>query len=105
MLPPAFGAEITDDDAERTGERREGAYYATWGLFDQLVNGIAAATLPLLLLLGSSRSDPHGPLGVRMVGLVCGLFMVIAFLIFQRYPFRERVNSARQRQIARGIPE
>jgi GPH family glycoside/pentoside/hexuronide:cation symporter len=88
MLPPAFGAEITDYDAALTGQRREGLYYATWGLLDQVGSGAAAALLPLLLLLGRSRFDPHGPLGVRMVGIVSSLLMLVAFLVFLRYPLR-----------------
>jgi Na+/melibiose symporter-like transporter len=88
MLPPAFGAEIADYDETLTGQRREGTYYATWGLLDQVINGVTAAALPLLLLLGRSRSDPHGPLGVRSVGLVGGVLMLVAFLIFLRYPLR-----------------
>ncbi len=93
MLPPAFGAEITDYDATLTGQRREGTYYATWGLLDQVINGAAAAALPLLLLLGRSHFDPHGPLGVRMTGVVGGVMMFAAFLIFLNYPLRRRPLS------------
>jgi len=88
MLPPAFGAEITDHDEALTGQRREGAYYATWGLLDQAINGVASAVLPLILLLGRSRADPRGPLGVRLVGPLSGVLMLAAFLIFREYPFR-----------------
>jgi GPH family glycoside/pentoside/hexuronide:cation symporter len=90
MLPPAFAAEITDYDETLTGQRREGAYYATWGLLDHVVTGVASALLPLLLLMGRSHSDPHGPLGVRMVGVVGGIMMFAAFLLFLRYPLRHR---------------
>jgi GPH family glycoside/pentoside/hexuronide:cation symporter len=90
MLPPAFGAEITDYDELLTGQRREGAYYAVWGLLDQVANGLTAALLPLLLLLGRSHSDPRGPLGVRMVGIVGGILMFAAFLIFLNYPLKRR---------------
>jgi GPH family glycoside/pentoside/hexuronide:cation symporter len=93
MLPPAFGAEITDYDEMLTGQRREGTYYATWGLLDQVINGVTAALLPLLLMLGRSRSDPHGPLGVRMVGVVGGVLMFVAFLIFLNYPLRRHSPS------------
>jgi len=93
MLPPAFGAEITDHDATLTGQRREGTYYATWGLLDQVINGVASALLPLLLLLGRSRSDPRGPLGVRMIGVVGGVLMLAAFLVFLNYPLRRRSPS------------
>ncbi len=88
MLPPAFGAEITDYDEELTGQRREGAYYATWGSLDQAINGAASALLPLILLLGRSQSDPRGPLGVRLIGPLGGVMMFAAFLVFLRYPSR-----------------
>jgi Na+/melibiose symporter-like transporter len=88
VLSPAFAAEITDHDATLTGQRREGAHYAIWGMLDHFITGAALALLPMFLLLGRSRSDPHGPLGVRMLGIIGGILMFIAFLIFLRYPLR-----------------
>ncbi|MBN1657687.1 MAG: MFS transporter, partial [Anaerolineae bacterium] len=95
VLPRAFGAEIVDLDEKLTGLRREGTYYAMWGVLDQVVNGVIAAALPLLLLVGRSQLDPHGPLGVRLVGLLGGGLLFVGFLIFARYPLREsaRVSS------------
>ncbi len=90
VLPQTFAAEITDYDAQMTGQRREGAYYSTWGFLGQVVNGVAAAALPLLLLLGRSHSDPGGPLGVRLTTLIAGLLFFVGFLIFLRYPLRNR---------------
>jgi glycoside/pentoside/hexuronide:cation symporter, GPH family len=90
VLPQTFVAEITDYDAQMTGQRREGAYYSTLGFLDQVVNGAAAAALPLLLLLGRSHSDPGGPLGVRLTTLIAGLLFFVGFLIFLRYPLRHR---------------
>jgi GPH family glycoside/pentoside/hexuronide:cation symporter len=89
MLPPAFGAEITDYDEMLTGRRREGTYYASWGFLDQVIQGLAAAMLPLILLLGRSRSDPRGPLGVRFIGLLGGMIMMIGFFVFLRYPLKQ----------------
>ena len=88
MLPQAFAAEITDYDETVTGQRREGAYYSAWSLLDQVVNGLAGAILPLLLLLGRSRTDVNGPLGVRLTGLIGGVLLLAAFVIFQRYPLK-----------------
>lgn len=90
MLPPAFGAEIADDDAARTGERHEGLFYAAWGLLDQAVSAVAIALLSWMLLLGRSRLDPRGPLGVRITGIAGGVMMLTAFFIFLRYPLRSR---------------
>ena len=85
VLPSAIAAEITDADARTTGQRREGSYYATLGLLDQASSGLASSLLPLFLLLGRSNSDIHGPLGIRILGLVGGLAMFLAFLIFRKY--------------------
>jgi GPH family glycoside/pentoside/hexuronide:cation symporter len=86
VLQPALGAEVTDYDEELTGQRREGTYYAAWGVLDQVINGLVLGLLPLLLLLGRSQSHPNGPLGVRMVGVVGGGLFLVAFVIFARYP-------------------
>ncbi|HEY9153026.1 MAG TPA: MFS transporter [Anaerolineales bacterium] len=85
VLPSAIVAEFTDTDAQTTGQRREGSYYATLGLLDQASSGLASSLLPLFLLLGRSNADAHGPLGVRLLGLAGGLAMFIAFLIFRKY--------------------
>ena len=57
------------------------------------INGVIGALLPLLLLLGRSRSDPRGPLGVRMVGIVGGILMFVGFVIFLNYPLRHRPRA------------
>ena len=86
VLPPAFIADLTDDDARQTGQRREGAFYSVWVLQNQLVAGVAAVVAPVILLLGRSHLDPQGPLGVRVVGLICGGLCGLAYLLMRRYP-------------------
>jgi len=88
VLSSVFAAEVTDYDERLTGQRREGIYYATWGLLDNVVSGAATALVPMLLLLGRSHSDPHGPLGVRLIGVVGGAMLLAASLIFLHYPHR-----------------
>jgi GPH family glycoside/pentoside/hexuronide:cation symporter len=94
VLSPVLAAELTDYDEQLTGPRREGAYYAAWGLLDNIVSGAASALIPLFLLLGRSASDPRGPLGVRAVVVLGGLLMLAAFVIFTRYPLRQGVADA-----------
>jgi len=88
MLPQAFAAEITDYDETLTGQRREGAYYSSWSLLGQVISGVAALALSLLFLLGRSQGDINGPLGVRLTGLIGGVLMFAAFLLFFKYPLR-----------------
>lgn len=86
VLPPAIIADLTDDDARRTAQRREGAFYSVWVLQNQTVTGLAAAVVPLILLLGRSRFDPRGPLGVRVVSLIGGGLCLLAGWLCWRYP-------------------
>jgi len=88
VLSSAFIAEITDDDEEKTGQRREGVYFAVMKVLDQLFSGVAMFLLPIILLMGRSRLSPQGPLGVRMTGVVAGILMFVGFLVFLWYPMR-----------------
>ncbi len=85
ILPSAMIAEITDHDERLTGQRREGSFYSIWGLLNQVSSGLGLAIIPLVLLLGRSRSDPQGPLGVRLLGLIGGLLLLVAFWVFRQY--------------------
>jgi len=93
VLSLAFAAEVTDHHTAMTGQRHEGMYYAVWRMLDTAITGTGSALVPLLFLLGRSRTDPRGPLGVRVVGLVSSVMMTVAFLIFLRYPLRDMNTS------------
>ena len=96
VLPTAILAEITDADAQVTGQRREGSYYGALGVLDQVSSGLASSLLPLFLLLGRSHTDPNGPLGVRFLGIAGGLVMFAAFLIFRKYKMHTVVISSKK---------
>ncbi len=85
VLPGAMIAEITDHDERLTGQRREGSFYSVWGLVNQASSGLAIALIPLFLLLGRSKLDAQGPLGVRLLGLAGGLLLLASFWIFRQY--------------------
>ena len=89
VLTPALVAEITDYDYTKTGQRREGMYFAAMSVVDQIFSGFASVLLPLVLLLGRSHALPQGALGVRLTGVIGGLLMLIGFLVFLKYPHRD----------------
>ena len=90
ILPSAMIAEITDDDEVVTGHRREGSFYSMWGLLNQAASGLGLTIIPMFLLLGRSKTDPHGPLGVRLLGLLGGILLLIAYWVFQHYKVKTR---------------
>jgi GPH family glycoside/pentoside/hexuronide:cation symporter len=85
VLPSSMVAEITDHDQVIMGHRREGSFYSVWGLFNQVSAGLAHAIIPLFLLLGHARTDPDGPLGVRLLGLMGGILLITSFWVFRGY--------------------
>jgi glycoside/pentoside/hexuronide:cation symporter, GPH family len=82
VLTNAFAAEI----AERDKTHREGMYFASMKVIDQVFLGIAAIILPFVLSLGRSHLLPQGALGVRLTGLIGGGLMMIGYFIFLRFP-------------------
>ena len=80
VFPNAIMADIIDYDATRTGERREGVYYAAQNLIETLVGALHALALAGLLLLGGTAEDP---LGLRLVGPVAAAGIFLGWLIFR----------------------
>ncbi len=93
ILPSAMAAEITDNDEILTGQRREGSFYSVWGLPNQVSSGLAAGLIPLFLLLGRSKLEPQGPLGVRLLGLAGGVLLFASFWIFRQYKLESIAES------------
>ncbi|MBK9926760.1 MAG: MFS transporter [Anaerolineales bacterium] len=93
ILPGAMMAEITDHDEHITGQRREGSFYSVWGLLNQASSGLGLAVIPLFLLLGRSKLDTQGPLGVRLLGVFGGLLLLTSFWIFKQYKLENPPKS------------
>ena len=92
VLPSAMIAELTDHDEHVTGQRREGSLYSVMGMLNQISSGVATAVIPLFFLLGRSQTDAQGPMGVRLLGLISGLLLLISFCILCPYKLGEKKN-------------
>lgn len=80
VLPSPLIADIIDDDARRTGMRREGIYYAA----DVTVRkfGFALSTAIFGAVLATFGFSVDQPLGVRLVGPIAGLGVLLGLLLF-----------------------
>lgn len=90
VLQTAFIAEVIDHDADETGQRREGAYFAALDFVDRIVYGIAGALPSLFLLIGQGTSGAGRASGIRLVGVFGGILILIAVLLFRHYPLWEK---------------
>ncbi|MBM4370430.1 MAG: MFS transporter [Deltaproteobacteria bacterium] len=76
--------EIVDLDEQRVGSRREAIYFGVEGLLTKSADGVAAVVAPAVMLLGHLVAPP--PLGYMLTFAAAGVFMVLAWWIFGRYP-------------------
>lgn len=82
LFPNIITADIVDDDAERTGSRREAMFYGAQNLLEKLATALSPLLFALLLLAGDSADDPTG---VRLVGPAAGLLVLGGYATFRRY--------------------
>ncbi len=91
LFPQALTADICDDDALRTGMRREATYYGAQNVVEKTATSVAPLLLAALLLLGDTADDP---LGIRLAGPVAGLIVLAGFVVFRRYELPDEVGRA-----------
>lgn len=90
----AMMGNVVDYDEMLTGRRREAIYYGTFSFAIGLGSSLGALVLPQLLnTFGYTRANP---LGVRAAFLVMALFVVIGYLIFQRYRLGDTPEETRK---------
>lgn len=80
VLPNPIIGDIVDDDERRTGLRREGVYYGVEETLNKL--GFAAAAAVFGMVLETFGFSPEQPLGIRLIGPIAGLAVLVGLLVF-----------------------
>ncbi|HEU4717008.1 MAG TPA: MFS transporter [Bacteroidia bacterium] len=88
ILPPAIVGDIAREEAEKTGENREGFYFAVNYFFVKLGQTLGIAVFSMLTLLGE---DPGNDFGIRLSGIVVAVLCALAAFGFSF--FREKTRS------------
>jgi GPH family glycoside/pentoside/hexuronide:cation symporter len=82
ILPVAILAEIIETDSQKSGENKEGIYFAARFFFVKLAQTLGMGLSAMFLIYGK---DPGNDFGVRLYG-ICGFILCfIAALIFTRF--------------------
>lgn len=79
ILPQAVLADIAESDAVKTGENREGMFYAARTFSMTLGQSLA------MILFSSLATIGAGGLGYRMTALAATVFCLLGGLVFTRY--------------------
>jgi glycoside/pentoside/hexuronide:cation symporter, GPH family len=88
LFPAPLTADIIDYDSLQTGVRREATYYGAQNFVEKTTSALTPLLVGALLLLGSTTEEP---LGMRLVGPVAGLLVLVAWLAFRRYDLPDDV--------------
>ena len=86
VLPNAVLADIAGHDALKTGQAKEGMYFAARTLMQKFGQTFGILVFAALITLGK---DPGNDLGVRLSGVVGFLLCFIAGVLFMRYQERQ----------------
>ena len=93
VFPNALLADVIDYDAQLTGQRREGMYFGVLSTINKLA--LALSSLIFGLILGAFGNTAANPLGIRLIGPVAGVAVVLGLLIFARgYRLPDQVKTA-----------
>jgi len=88
LFPVPLTADVIDDDSVTTKQRREATYLGA----SSFVQRTAIAVAPLLVVLLRFLGDTQGhTLGVRLVGPLAGVILLVAYLLFRGYDLPDAV--------------
>ncbi len=104
VVAPSIQADVIDFDEYRTGERKEGLYFAVWSFVRKAAHGItAAAAGGMLWLVGyvpNAEQSEAAKLGMRLLfGLVPGISFAAGTLLFLRFRLNQREHAEIRRAL------
>lgn len=79
VFPTALMADVIDYDEQLTGQRREAIYYGIQETLKKLAFALSTGLFALVLSLGYSAENP---LGIRLMGPIASLVVLLGFLAF-----------------------
>jgi GPH family glycoside/pentoside/hexuronide:cation symporter len=90
VLPNAILGDIATHDALKTGEAKEGMFFAARTLLQKFGQSFGVLIFAALTTFGK---DPGDDLGIRLSGVVGFLLCVVAALVFTRYDERQLMQE------------
>lgn len=82
LFPNILTADIVDYDAGRTHTRREAMFYGTQNMVEKASTALSPLIFAAILLAGDTGENP---LGIRLVGPVAGMLVLVAWVSFRKY--------------------
>src|SRR5262245_58730638 len=106
VIMPSLQADVIDFDELRTGERKEGVYFAAWHLAEKLALGVAAAATGLALAgSGFVPNVEQGPRALLAMRLLLSLFPLCCYAVGAALFVRFGLDRAAHARVQRALAE
>lgn len=89
LFPTALTADLADHDRVATGMHREATYFGAQNFVEKTAGALAPLLLGGLLTLGNTADDP---LGIRLVGPLAGLLVLVGYGLFHFYRLPDEIE-------------
>lgn len=104
VIMPSLQADVIDWDELRTGERKEGVYFAAWHLAEKVALGVAAAVTGLALAAsGFVPNRAQGGTSLLAMRVLLSLFPLACYsagaLLFVRFGLDRAAHARVQREL------
>jgi GPH family glycoside/pentoside/hexuronide:cation symporter len=104
VIMPSLQADVIDWDELRTGQRKEGVYFAAWHLAEKLAMGIAAAATGLALAAsGFVPNQPQAAPALFAMRALLSLFPLVLYAAGVLLFFRFRLDRAAHARVQRAL--
>lgn len=105
VIMPSLQADVIDWDELRTGQRKEGVYFAAWHLAEKLALGVAAAVTGLALAASDfAPNQPQAAPALLAMRALLSLFPLAVYtagaLLFVRFGLDRAAHARVQREIS-----
>lgn len=88
VLPNTVLADVIDYDEKSTGRRREALFFGVQGVVQRILLGLSMLSFTLAPYVSGAGMNSARTL--RLMAVLCAIACFAAFLVFSRYPLRER---------------
>jgi GPH family glycoside/pentoside/hexuronide:cation symporter len=106
VIMPSLQADVIDWDELRTGQRKEGVYFAAWHLAEKLALGVSAAAVGLALSAsGFAPNQPQAAPALLAMSALLSLFPLALYAAGALLFFRFRLDRAAHARVQHALAQ
>lgn len=103
ILPQAVLSDIIQADSLKSGVNREGIYAASKTFIEKIAYAVALVIVSTVLTIGALEGEEVGLMGIKLTGLIAGIFSLISALFYMLYNDKSVTRTIKENTATLGI--